>query len=93
MYGPKKSIHKNCLFERTITKETWKSALFLLSWNCEEGLPCGAVHKRIKYSVRKQTEFVGSVQDTERTTTQFWTFGATDEVYDFLCAAEHKPSP
>jgi RHS repeat-associated protein len=34
-----------CLFERTITKETWKSALFLLSWNCEEGGPCGATHR------------------------------------------------
>ena len=82
-----------CLFERKIAKETWKSALFLLSWNCQEGRPCGAVRKRIRYSLQKQSEFVSSTDDTERTTTQFWTFGATDEVYDFFCILKHKPSP
>jgi RHS repeat-associated protein len=82
-----------CEFERTISKETWKSALFLLSWNCEETGPCGVTHKRIKYSLRKQTEFVGLTQDTEQNFTQFWTFGATDEVYDFLCVTKHTPSP
>jgi len=82
-----------CEFERTISKETWKSALFLLSWNCEETGPCGATYKRIKYSFRKQTEFVERKKDTELNFTEFWTFGATDEVYDFLCATKHKPSP
>lgn len=82
-----------CKFERAISKETWKSALFLLSWNCEETGPCGVTRKRIKYSLRKQTEFVDRQKDTEDTFTQFWTFGATDEVYDFLCVTKHKPSP
>jgi RHS repeat-associated protein len=81
-----------CKFERKIAKETWKSALFLLSWNCVDKAPCGVTHKRIKYSFRKQTEFVDLTQDTEDKFTTFWSFGATDEVYDFLCVTKHQPS-
>jgi hypothetical protein len=45
-----------CIWDRQVTKEQWKSALFLLSWNCEDKGPCGVTRSRIKYSARWQTE-------------------------------------
>ncbi len=90
--GPIPWISVTCFWERKITKEVWKSALFLLSWNCEETGPCDNTRKRIKYSLRKQREFVSltpGIRDTD--VTRFNGGPQDDEANDVDCVLSHRP--
>jgi RHS repeat-associated protein len=81
-----------CNWERKITKEVWKSALFLLSWTCEETGPCGSTRKRIKYSLRRQREFVSithGIRDPIATT--FMGGPQDDEANDVECVLNNRP--
>ena len=85
-------ITVTCTWERKITKEEWKSALFLLSWNCEETGPCGVTRKRIKYSLSRQREFVGVTHDVrDQTTTQFRGGPQDDDANDLDCLLSYRP--
>jgi RHS repeat-associated protein len=84
-------ITVTCSWERKVTKTVWKSALFLLSWNCQETGACGATKHRIKYSLRKQTEFESTTPDIrEPNTTSFFSGPEDDEANDLKCL-EHAP--
>ena len=85
-------ISVTCNWERKITKEVWKSGLFLLSWNCEETGPCGVTRKRIKYSLRRQREFVSITHDIrDPTATSFIGGPQDDEANDLDCVLNHRP--
>jgi RHS repeat-associated protein len=85
-------ITVTCSWDRKVTKTEWKSALFLLSWNCVETAPCGATRYRIKYSLRKQSEYVSTTQDVRDTdTTSFFSGPEDDEANDLRCLLDHQP--
>jgi len=78
-----------CVWERKVAKIFWGNALFLVSYQCTDQLPCGKNITWTKHRIESRQNFERQTVTYERrSSNSFPVLGATDEVYDFECVSD-----